>query len=96
MAKKEIGWKRRSETGERLEIYVRHAGDRWIFHTRPGRSEQWRVVEDPPLADWLELLDAVGRRTGRQLLRPAEEASLKKLILERFPEANLTTGPEDA
>jgi len=89
MAKKEISWKKRTETGERSEVYVRHAGDRWIFYTRARRAEPWRVVYDPPLADWLELLNAVGRRTGRQLLRPEEEASLKKMILERFPNANL-------
>jgi hypothetical protein len=89
MAKREISWKKRNEMGGRTEIYVRHAGDRWIFYTRERRAEPWRVLYDPPLADWLELLDAVGRRTGRQLLRPEEEENLRKLILERFPGANL-------
>ena len=94
MAKKEISWKRRTETGERLEMYVRHAGERWIFHARERRLEPWRVVDDPPLVDWLELLDAVCRRVVRHLLRPEEEARLKKMILERFPEAHLPTDPD--
>ena len=87
--KKQISWKRRTETGERLEIYVRHLGERWIFHSRERRAEPWLVVDDPPLEDWLELLDAVRRRTGRQLSRPEEEASLEKMIQERFPDADL-------
>ena len=91
MAKKEISWKRRTETGERQEIYVRHIAGRWIFYARHGRYDQWRLMDDPPLADWLELLDAVCRRTVRQLFRPEEKAELKKIILERFPGATLPT-----
>jgi hypothetical protein len=87
--KKEISWKRRTETGERLEMYARRVGARWIFYARTRRAEPWRVVSDPPLVDWLELFDAVSRRTSRQLLRPEEEARLKKMIRERFPEATL-------
>jgi hypothetical protein len=89
MPKKEISWKRRTETGERLEVHARQAGDRWIFYAREGRYEQWLVVEDPPLVDWLELLDAVRRRTVRHLFRPEEEARLKNMIRARFPEADL-------
>jgi len=87
MAKKEISWKRRTESGERQEIYVRHVAGRWIFYARRARYEPWSVVDNPPLADWLELLNAVSRRTLRQLLRPEEEAQLKKIIRERFPDA---------
>jgi hypothetical protein len=89
MAKKEISWKRRTEAGERLEMYVRHVGERWIFHSRGRRAEPWLVVHDPQLEDWLELLDAVRRRTGRHLFRPEEESSIEKMIRERFPNANL-------
>ena len=85
MAKGEISWTRRSETGERVEISVRHLGGQWIFHSRERRPENWQVVPDPPLEDWLQLLDAVERRVGRQLLRAEETERLKKIIIERFP-----------
>ena len=94
MAKREISWKRRTETGERLEVCAHRVGDRWSFYERERRSQQWRVVHEPPLVDWLELFDAVCRRTGRQLLRAEEEERLKKMIRERFPEANLQHEPE--
>jgi hypothetical protein len=42
-------------------------------------------VENPPLEDWQELLDAVERRIGRQLLKPIEAERLKKIIALRFP-----------
>jgi len=89
MAKAEISWKRRSETGERMEVYARHVGNRWIFYARERRLGHWQAVADPPLVDWLELLDAVQRRINRRLLRPEEEDRVKKKINERFPEANI-------
>jgi len=89
MAKAEISWKRRTEAGERLEVYAQHVGDRWIFYVRERRVGQWQTVADPPLVDWLELLDAVQRRINRRLLRPEEAARVKKTILERFPEATV-------
>src|SRR5579883_2227332 len=81
MAKREISWKRRTEDGEKQEVYVRHIGDQWTFFVRTGRNDQWRVLADPPLQYWLILLDAKSRRTERQLFRPEEETQLKKLIL---------------
>ena len=89
MAKAEISWKRRTETGERLEVYAQHVGDRWIFYARKRRFGQWQTVTDPPLVDWLELLDAIQRRISRRLLRPEEEARVKKTIIERYPEATI-------
>lgn len=89
MPKKEISWKRRTEAGERIQVQAEREGDRWIFHARERRYEQWRVVPEPPLEDWLELFDAVSRRTGRQLLRLEEVDHLRKIIRERFPEADL-------
>ena len=89
MAKAEISWKRRTEDGERLEVYAHHVGNRWVFYSRERRLGQWRTVADPPLVDWLELLDAVQRRINRRLLRPEEEARVKKTIIERFPEAKI-------
>jgi hypothetical protein len=89
MAKAEISWKRRTDEGERLEVYVQHVGDRWKFFKRDRRFEQWQAMAEPPLEDWLELLDAVQRRITRRLLRPEEEQRVKKSIHERFPEAKI-------
>ena len=89
MAKAEISWKRRTETGERLEVYAHHVGDRWIFYSRERRLGQWQTVAEPPLVDWLELLNGVERRIKRRLLRPEESARVKKTIIERFPEATV-------
>ena len=89
MAKAEISWKRRTDTGERLEVYAHHVGDRWIFYVRERRLGQWQPVAEPPLVDWLALLDSVQRRINRRLLRPEEELRLKKAILERFPDAEV-------
>jgi hypothetical protein len=94
MAKGDISWTRRTDAGDRVEIYVEHIGDRWIFHSRPRRPEQWRVVPDPPLEDWLELLDAVNRRIGRQLLKPEEADRIRKTIQLRYPSPEGRGWPE--
>ena len=86
MAKAEISWKRRTEEGERLEVYAHHVGDRWNFYIRERRVGQWKLMENPPLEDWLELLDGVRRRVNRRLLRPEETARVEKAIRERFPD----------
>jgi hypothetical protein len=86
MAKAEISWRRRTETGERVEVYAQHVGNRWKFFMREKRFDQWQPVAEPPLEDWLELLDSVQRRITRRLQRPEEEARLKKTIHELFPE----------
>jgi hypothetical protein len=88
-AKAEISWKRRTEEGERLEIYAHHVGNRWNFFVRTRRFEQWQPLEQPPLEDWLELLDAVRRRVARRLLRPEEVERVERTIRESFPEAQL-------
>jgi hypothetical protein len=89
MPKGDITWTRRTEAGARVEVNVRHVGDRWVFHSRERRPEQWQVVDDPSLEDWLKLLDAVNRRIGRGLIRPQEAERLKKIILDRYPAAPL-------
>ncbi len=89
MAKAEISWRRRTEDGERLDVYAQHVGDQWLFFAREKRYDQWERVPQPPLEDWLELLDAVRRRINRRLLRPEEEGRLVKTIKERFPEAEV-------
>jgi hypothetical protein len=78
--KRDISWTRRNDAGERVEIYVEQSGDRWIFHSRERRPDPWRLVEDPPLEDWLQLLDAVERRIGRQLMKPIEADRIRKII----------------
>jgi len=85
--KAEISWKRVTDEGVSLQVYAQHVGRDWIFHAREHRYDQWRTVKEPPLEDWLELLDAVQRRINRRLLRPEEEDRVKKSISQRFPEA---------
>jgi hypothetical protein len=89
MAKAEISWRRVTEEGIRLQVYVQHVGGDWRFFARERRYDQWQAIAEPPLEDWLALLDSVKRRINRRLLRPEEEARVRKLIRERFPEATL-------
>ncbi len=86
MAKAEISWRRVTPDGVRLQVYARHVGRDWRFFARERRYERWQAVDDPPLEDWLALLDSVQRRINRRLLRPEEEARVKKIIVERYPE----------
>jgi len=88
-AKAEISWRGGPAEGLKREVYARRVGGEWRFFARTKRYDQWQPLEHPPLADWLELLDAVQRRTARRLLRPDEPARLKKIIHELFPEADL-------
>ena len=87
MAKAEISGRRVTEEGVRLQVYARHVGREWRFFARERRYDQWQAIPNPPLEDWLALLDSVQRRINRRLLRPEEEARVKKTIRERFPEA---------
>jgi hypothetical protein len=89
MPKAEISWRRVTDDGVKLQVYVQHVGRDWLFFAREKRYDQWQRVEEPPLADWLELLDAVQRRINRRLLRPEEEARIKKTIREKFPDTSI-------
>jgi hypothetical protein len=89
MAKAEISWKRENAEGNPLQVYVQHVGREWRFFARERRHDQWQTIAEPPLEDWLELLDAIQRRIQRRLLRPEEEARVKLLIRQRFPEAKV-------
>jgi hypothetical protein len=89
MAKAEISWRRTTDEGEKLEVYAQHVGNQWVFYKRNRRFEKWERVENPPLEDWLELLDSVERRIARMLLRPEESPRIRKTISELFPEADL-------
>ncbi len=87
MGKAEISWKSRSPEGERREVYAKHIGNGWVFHYRERRFDPWIPLEQPPLEDWLELLDGVQRRIARRLVKPEEEARIRKKIKESYPEA---------
>ena len=88
-AKAEISWKGRTPEGERREVYARRVGGEWRFFARERRYERWEPLENPPLEDWLELLDAVERRVARRLLRPEEVDRIRRAVAERHPEAKL-------
>ncbi len=89
MPKAEISWKRVTDEGVKIQVYVHHVSSEWRFFRRAKRFDQWQPIPEPPLEDWLELLDAVQRLINRRRIRPQEEACIKKSIRERFPEAEL-------
>ena len=89
MGRGEISWKGHSEEGTKREVYAHRVGKNWDFFVREKRFDQWAVLKDPPLDDWLLLLDGVRRRVARRLMRPEEEPRLKKTINELFPEAKV-------
>ncbi|HTB83322.1 MAG TPA: hypothetical protein VK742_06685 [Candidatus Sulfotelmatobacter sp.] len=89
MAKAEISWKRTTEDGEKLQVYVQHIGRDWKFFHRGKRFDQWHPVKEPPLEDWMELLDAMQRLVNRRRYQPADETLLRSQIRERFPEADV-------
>ncbi|MGE3308481.1 MAG: hypothetical protein AB7O66_00815 [Limisphaerales bacterium] len=87
--KSEIGWTRRNEDGEKVEVTARRFGGNWSFQTRQRRYDLWQDVEQPPLEDWLELAAAVKRRIPRRLYPPDELHRIHQEIRNRFPEARL-------
>jgi hypothetical protein len=89
MPKAEVSWKRVTEQGERLQVYAQHFGREWLFFAREKRFDRWQAIAEPPLEDWLELLDAVRRLINRRRFRPEEEARIVKSIREKFPEAQV-------
>ena len=93
MPKAEISWKRETPEGAALQCYAQHVGKEWRFFRREKRFDRWQAVPDPPLEDWLALLDSVRRRINRRLLRPEEEGKLLKMIAEQYPEAVASQTP---
>ncbi len=89
MAKAEISWKREDESGEPVQVYAHHVGNRWLFYKRNKRFDDWEEQDEPPLEDWIELLDGVRRRINRRLVRPEEEDNVRRTILQRFPDAKV-------
>ena len=89
MPKAEISWKRVTDDGEKLQVYAQHIGRDWKFFHRVKRFDVWQPVKEPPLEDWLELLDAMERLVNRRSYQPAHEELLRGQIRERFPEAGV-------
>lgn len=89
MPKAEISWKRVTEEGVKIQVYAQHVSRDWRFFAREKRFDQWQPVKEPPLEDWLELLDAVQRLVVRRRLQPDDEERVRRRIRERFPEAEV-------
>jgi hypothetical protein len=89
MPKAEISWRRVTEEGDKLQVYAQHVGREWRFFHREKRFDVWQPVKNPPLEDWLELLDAVQRLITRRRYQPDDEVALRRMIRERFPEADI-------
>lgn len=87
--KAEISWKRTTEEGEKLQVYAYRANKEWNFFHRSKRFDTWQPVKEPPLEDWLELLDAMQRLINRRRYQPDDEATLRRQIRERFPESGV-------
>ena len=88
-SKAEIGWVTQTDEGERFEHFARKVGKQWKFFVRRKRFDQWEAVENPPIEDWLELLEAVRRRVVRRLYQPDDVDRLLRMIRERFPESDV-------
>ena len=86
MPKAEISWKRVTDDGQKLQVYVQRVSRDWRFFARRKRFDQWQPVLEPPLEDWLMLLDAVQRMVTRRRLQPDDEERVRRRIRERFPE----------
>jgi len=84
--KGEIGWKRMTPEREKLNVIARRFGGEWHFFHQPQRFDDWQPVENAPLEDWLELLDAVERRMPRGKLSTQDVEHVRRRIRERFPE----------
>lgn len=88
MPKAEISWKRVTSAGVKLQVNARRVGREWRFFVRERRYDRWREVPEPPLEDWLNLLDAMRRLIARRRFQPDDEEHLRRRIRERFPETD--------
>jgi hypothetical protein len=89
MPKAEISWKRTTDDGVKLQVYAQRVSRDWLFFQREKRFDQWEPVPEPPLEDWLELLDAVQRLVTRRRLQPEHEERVRQRIREKFPEVKV-------
>jgi hypothetical protein len=87
--KAEISWKRVTADGEKIQVNAQRVSREWKFSQRAKRFDTWQPVENPPLEDWLELLDAVQRLITRRRYQPDDEDLLRRQIRERFPDAGV-------
>jgi len=87
-AKFEVGWTTLGEDGGKRHVNAQRFGGQWLFYERPkrrGRDIEWIKLEEPPLSDWLELLDALERRAARDLMPPDQVDDVRQMIRDRFP-----------
>lgn len=87
--KNEIGWTTETEDGTKRLVNVEKHGKEWRFFERlkrRGPEVQWLPVAQPPLQDWLDLLDALERRYQRDMAPPEQVEQVRRTIRERFPE----------
>lgn len=89
MPKAEISWKRVTDEGVKLQVSAQRVSGDWRFFARGKRFDQWRPVPEPPLEDWLLLLNAVQRMVTRRRLQPVHEELVRRRIRERFPERKI-------
>jgi hypothetical protein len=87
--KSEISWKRITEDGEKIQVNAQRVSRSWKFSHRGKRFDSWQPVPEPPLEDWLELLDAIQRLITRRRYQPDDEELLRRQIRERFPDAGV-------
>jgi hypothetical protein len=87
--KAEISWKHVNEDGEKIQVNAQRVSREWKFFHRAKRFDVWQPVPEPPLEDWLELLDAVQRLITRRRYQPDDEILLRRQIRERFPGAKI-------
>ena len=87
--KAEISWERVNEDGEKIQVNAQRVSREWKFSRRAKRFDNWVPVPEPPLEDWLELLDAVQRLITRRRLQPEHEERIRQRIRERFPDAKV-------
>lgn len=85
--KSEISWRRTDDEGNRIEVYARRFGGDWHFHHRARRNDLWQRVEEPPVEDWIALIDALERRVPRRLITPDEVERVRRLFRQKHPEA---------
>ena len=88
MPKAEISWKRVTDDGVKLQVYAQHIGREWVFYRREKRFDVWQQIPEPPLEDWLALLDAVRRLVTRRRYQPVDEELVRRRIRERFPDVD--------
>ena len=89
MPKAEISWKRVTDEGAKIQVYAQRVSRDWRFFQRERRFEQWQPVPEPPLEDWIELLNAVQRLVTRRRLQPDDEQRVRQRIREKFPGTKL-------